>query len=191
MEAVCKDLKWHKFHPFLYFSPSYLLPSLIHSDPGKSGNLSRVSSSSSAVDSSTKHLLQKKQNTNSSLLHNPHISSYGPAPRSPSSLPRSYTTSTGAGSRDSLLDSQHLEVERKKEVFLDHLRQKYPHHAAIIMGHHDHMMEQVRSEAVLCSLAAGTEQKQCSNRATSHNMLMLHTHCVEVQLKLNSTGWQR
>uniref|UniRef100_A0A3B4TGQ2 Actin interacting protein 3-like C-terminal domain-containing protein n=1 Tax=Seriola dumerili TaxID=41447 RepID=A0A3B4TGQ2_SERDU len=37
---------------------------------------------------------------------------------------------------------QHSEVERKKEVFLDHLRQKYPHHAAIIMGHQDHMMEQ-------------------------------------------------
>ncbi|KAG7235605.1 hypothetical protein INR49_002432, partial [Caranx melampygus] len=84
--------------------------------PGKSGNLSRVSSSSSAVDSSTKHLLQKKENANSSFLHNPHISSYGPAPRSPSSLPRGYTTTAGAGSRDSQLDSQHLEVERKKEV---------------------------------------------------------------------------
>uniref|UniRef100_A0A668A9Z3 Actin interacting protein 3-like C-terminal domain-containing protein n=1 Tax=Myripristis murdjan TaxID=586833 RepID=A0A668A9Z3_9TELE len=40
---------------------------------------------------------------------------------------------------------QHSDVERKKEVFLDHLRQKYPHHAAVIMGHQERMREQVRS----------------------------------------------
>ncbi|XP_022616746.1 sickle tail protein-like [Seriola dumerili] len=134
-------------------------------DPGNS--LSRVSSSSSAGDSSTKHLLQKKQHTSSSLLCNPHVSSYGPAPRSPSTLPRSYAAATGASSRDSQLDSlmmQHSEVERKKEVFLDHLRQKYPHHAAIIMGHQDHMMEQVRSlqpsESPLCAGELGLVEQQ-------------------------------
>lgn len=52
---------------------------------------------------------------------------------------------------DSQLDSlmmQHSDVERKKEVFLDHLRQKYSHHAAIIMGHQDRMREQVRVKAL-------------------------------------------
>lgn len=99
------------------------------------------------MDSSTKHLLQKKQSSSSGLLHNPHISSYGPAPRSPSSLPRGYTMSAGGSGRDGQLDGQQAEVERKKEVFLEQLRQKYPHHAAIILGHHEHMMEQVRPEA--------------------------------------------
>uniref|UniRef100_A0A3B4Y731 Actin interacting protein 3-like C-terminal domain-containing protein n=1 Tax=Seriola lalandi dorsalis TaxID=1841481 RepID=A0A3B4Y731_SERLL len=51
---------------------------------------------------------------------------------------------------------QHSEVERKKEVFLDHLRQKYPHHAAIIMGHQDHMMEQ----SPLCAGELGLVEQQ-------------------------------
>ena len=113
--------------------------------------MSRVSSSSTAVDNSTEHLLQKKKHTNSSLLCNPDVSSYGPAPNSPSTLPRRYATAAGVSSRDSQLDSlmmQHSDVERKKEVVLDHLRQKYPHHAAIIMGREDHMREQVRFKAV-------------------------------------------
>ncbi|XP_044074663.1 sickle tail protein isoform X2 [Siniperca chuatsi] len=112
-----------------------------------SGNsLSRVSSSSSAVDSSTERLLQNKQYTNSSLLCNLDLSSYGSDPRSPSTLPQSYATAAGTSSRDSQLDSlmmQHSEVERKKEVFLDHLRQKYP--PAIIMGHQDRMREKAKS----------------------------------------------
>lgn len=52
---------------------------------------------------------------------------------------------------DSQLDNlmmQHSDLERKKEVFLDHLRQKYSHHAAIIMGHQDRMREQVRVKAL-------------------------------------------
>ncbi|XP_042285931.1 sickle tail protein homolog isoform X4 [Thunnus maccoyii] len=124
---------------------------------------SSSSSSSSAVDSSTERLLQKKQHTNNSLLCNLDFASYGSAPRSPSTLPRSYATS----SRDSELDSlimQHSEVERKKEVFLDHLRQKYPHHAAIIMGNQERMREQVRSprppESPPCAGVLGLAEQQ-------------------------------
>ena len=124
---------------------SHIVSSLIHpSDPGSSP--SRVASSFPAADGSTEHPLQKKSHTNSSLLCNPDFSSCGPAPRSPSTLPRSYVNAARASSRDGQLDSvmmQHSDVERKKEVFLDHLRQKYPHHAAIIMGHQDSMREQV------------------------------------------------
>nr|XP_023009867.1 sickle tail protein homolog [Maylandia zebra] len=44
---------------------------------------------------------------------------------------------------DSLI-MQHTHVERKKEV-LDHVRQKYPQHKPIIIGHQDCTNEQVRS----------------------------------------------
>ncbi|KAM9323056.1 uncharacterized protein KZ484_021142 [Pholidichthys leucotaenia] len=69
------------------------------------------------------------------------------APHSPSTLPRSYARAADT-SRDEQLESlmmQHYHVERKKEVFLDHLRWKYPHHAAIIMGHQERIREQVRN----------------------------------------------
>ncbi|KAJ4936584.1 hypothetical protein JOQ06_001173, partial [Pogonophryne albipinna] len=109
---------------------------------------SKVSSSSSspAVDSCTERLLQKKPYPNSSPLCHPEPPSGGAAPRSPSTLPRSHITAARAtAGRDSQLvslEAQHSEVERKKDVFLDHLRQKYPHHAAIIMGHQGRKGEQ-------------------------------------------------
>ncbi|XP_028283849.1 sickle tail protein homolog isoform X2 [Parambassis ranga] len=134
-------------------------------DPGNSP--SRLSSSSKVGDSSTERLLQKKQQPNGSSTHcNPDFSS-GSAPRSPSTLPRSFTPGVGAGSRDSQLDSlmmQHCDVERKKEVFLDHLKQKYPHHAAIILGRQDRMREQVRSprpsESPACAGVLGLMEDQ-------------------------------
>ncbi|KAI3375392.1 hypothetical protein L3Q82_021878, partial [Scortum barcoo] len=135
--------------------------------PGNSP--SRVSSSSPAVDSSTEHLLQKKQHTSSSLLRNPDVSSYGSTPRSPSTLPRNYVTTAGASSLDSQLDNlmmQQSDVERKKEVFLDHLRQKYSHHAAFIMGHQDRMREQLKSpwpsESPPCVGGLGLAEQQDS-----------------------------
>lgn len=124
-------------------------------DPGNSLSRGSSSSSSSAVDSSTERLLQKKQHTNNSLLCNPDFASYGSAPRSPSTLPRSYTASSRRDELDSLI-MQHSEVERKKEVFLDHLRQKYPHHAAIIMGQQERIREQVRSQAVVVPYTSST-----------------------------------
>ncbi|XP_049930722.1 sickle tail protein homolog isoform X1 [Epinephelus moara] len=135
-------------------------------DPGTSP--SRVSSSfSTAVDGSTECVPQKKLHTNSSLLCNPDFTSCATAPRSPSTLPRSYVTAARASSRDSQLDSlmmQHSDVERKKEVFLDHLRQKYPHHAAIIMGHQERMREQARSprpsESPTCASVVGLTEQQ-------------------------------
>ncbi|XP_068456196.1 sickle tail protein-like [Clinocottus analis] len=114
----------------------------------KGNSPSRVSSSfsSTTVDSSTERPLQNKEHTDSSQLCNPDFAC-GVAPHSPSTLPRSYSSAARASSRHSQLDSLTMQhsVERKKEVFLDHLRQKYPHHAAIILGHQDRMREQVRS----------------------------------------------
>ncbi|XP_069001607.1 sickle tail protein homolog [Embiotoca jacksoni] len=61
---------------------------------------------------------------------------------------------------------QHADVERKKEVFLDHLRMKYPHHAAILMGQQDRLREQVRtprpSESPLCAGVLGLVEDQSS-----------------------------
>ncbi|KAL0966094.1 hypothetical protein UPYG_G00290860 [Umbra pygmaea] len=66
-------------------------------------------------------------------------------PRSPSTVPRRYTIGGQAprSSRDPLA-MQHAEVERKKEVFLEHLKKRYPHHAAIIMGHQDRIRDHIR-----------------------------------------------
>ncbi|KAK1879286.1 Sickle tail protein like [Dissostichus eleginoides] len=114
--------------------------------------VSSSSSSSPAVDSCTECLLQKKPYPNSSPLCHPEPPSGGAPPRSPSTLPRSHITAArAAAGRDGQLvslEAQHSEVERKKDVFLDHLRQKYPHHAAIIMGHQGRKGEQVRPKAV-------------------------------------------
>ncbi|XP_061925672.1 sickle tail protein homolog isoform X2 [Entelurus aequoreus] len=50
----------------------------------------------------------------------------GGPPASPATRPRNHVES--------------VQVARKKEVFLDHLRQKYPDHADIILGHHEEKM---------------------------------------------------
>ncbi|XP_057714153.1 sickle tail protein homolog [Corythoichthys intestinalis] len=94
--------------------------------------------------SSAEHPLSKKQHMNNNL---------GESPHSAGTFPRSYASSSRDGDLENLL-MQHSKVEKKKEVFLDHLRQKYPHHAAIILGHQERMREQLRnprpSEGATC-----------------------------------------
>ncbi|XP_019900943.2 sickle tail protein homolog isoform X2 [Esox lucius] len=77
---------------------------------------------------------------------NPLNQNHNSEPRSPSTVPRRYTIGGQAprSARDPLT-MQHAEVERKKEVFLEHLKKRYPHHAAVIMGHQDHLREHTRS----------------------------------------------
>ncbi|XP_073782668.1 sickle tail protein homolog isoform X25 [Danio rerio] len=36
-------------------------------------------------------------------------------------------------------------MDHKKEAFLEHLKQKYPHHASVIMGHQERLREHIRS----------------------------------------------
>ncbi|XP_061784249.1 sickle tail protein homolog isoform X2 [Nerophis lumbriciformis] len=64
------------------------------------------------------------RHANNNLLPDP-----GGPPASPATRPRNQSVA-----------SQHSQVARKKEVFLDHLRQKYPDHADIILGHHEEKM---------------------------------------------------
>lgn len=35
------------------------------------------------------------------------------------------------------------DIDKKREAFLEHLKQKYPHHASAIMGHQERLREQV------------------------------------------------
>ncbi|XP_076428727.1 sickle tail protein homolog isoform X26 [Peromyscus maniculatus bairdii] len=45
---------------------------------------------------------------------------------------------------------QTSEMDRKREAFLEHLKQKYPHHATAIMGH----QERLRDQALQCMLVS-------------------------------------
>lgn len=38
---------------------------------------------------------------------------------------------------------QPSDMDKKREAFLEHLKQKYPHHASAIMGHQERLREQV------------------------------------------------
>ena len=109
-----------------------------------------MSSSPAADSSSTERLLQKKQQAAYTFRSNSDLGLSSTPPRSPSTLPRRYAPSSAAAApgngADCELDElmmQHSEMERKKEVFLDHLKHKYPHHAAIIMGHQERVRQQV------------------------------------------------
>lgn len=75
---------------------------------------------------------------------------------------------------------QHSVVEKKKEVFLDQLRQKYPHHAAIIMGHQERMREQVRFKFCLYyRLYIKMDIVRCE---VCHHLLV----CIEASLGVES-----
>ncbi|XP_037386964.1 sickle tail protein homolog isoform X1 [Pygocentrus nattereri] len=54
-------------------------------------------------------------------------------PWSPRTVPRRHTVAM-----------QPHNVERRREAFLEHLKQKYPHHASTIMGHQERLREHIR-----------------------------------------------
>ncbi|XP_055284372.1 sickle tail protein homolog isoform X9 [Moschus berezovskii] len=51
----------------------------------------------------------------------------------------------GPRSSKEILGMQTSEMDRKREAFLEHLKQKYPHHATAIMGHQERLRDQTRS----------------------------------------------
>ncbi|XP_058525596.1 sickle tail protein homolog isoform X10 [Ochotona princeps] len=59
-------------------------------------------------------------------------------------IPRRHTLG-GARSSKEILGMQTSEMDRKREAFLEHLKQKYPHHATAIMGHQERLRDQTRS----------------------------------------------
>ncbi|XP_042188312.1 sickle tail protein homolog isoform X4 [Callorhinchus milii] len=75
-------------------------------------------------------------------------------------IPRRHTVG-GARSSKEALGMQPSEMERKREAFLEHLKQKYPHHATAIMGQQERLKEQSRSPKHLRSpQAALTDQSE-------------------------------
>ncbi|XP_069912243.1 sickle tail protein homolog isoform X17 [Oryctolagus cuniculus] len=59
-------------------------------------------------------------------------------------IPRRHTLGGARSSRE-ILGMQTSEMDRKREAFLEHLKQKYPHHATAIMGHQERLRDQTRS----------------------------------------------
>ncbi|XP_048868349.1 sickle tail protein homolog isoform X4 [Brienomyrus brachyistius] len=72
-----------------------------------------------------------------------------PDPKSSRSAPRRHTVG-GARSSQEILAMQPSDMDRKREAFLEHLKQKYPHHAIAIMGH----QERLREQALQCMLSS-------------------------------------
>ncbi|XP_074840986.1 sickle tail protein homolog isoform X10 [Carettochelys insculpta] len=60
------------------------------------------------------------------------------------SISRRHTVG-GPRSSKEILGMQTSEMDRKREAFLEHLKQKYPHHATAIMGHQERLRDQTRS----------------------------------------------
>ncbi|XP_044534035.1 sickle tail protein homolog [Gracilinanus agilis] len=65
-------------------------------------------------------------------------------PKSSRNIPRRHTVG-GPRSSKEILGMQTSEMDRKREAFLEHLKQKYPHHATAIMGHQERLRDQTRS----------------------------------------------
>ncbi|XP_058687425.1 sickle tail protein homolog isoform X6 [Poecile atricapillus] len=64
--------------------------------------------------------------------------------KSTRNIPRRHTVG-GPRSSKEILGMQTSEMDRKREAFLEHLKQKYPHHATAIMGHQERLRDQTRS----------------------------------------------
>ncbi|XP_069369052.1 sickle tail protein homolog isoform X5 [Paralichthys olivaceus] len=65
-------------------------------------------------------------------------------------VPRRHTLGGARGPRE-ILAMQPPDMDKKREAFLEHLKQKYPHHASAIMGHQERLREQ-SLQAMLSSL---------------------------------------
>nr|XP_028607135.1 sickle tail protein homolog isoform X10 [Podarcis muralis] len=64
-------------------------------------------------------------------------------------IPRRHTVGGPRSSRE-ILGMQASDMDKKREAFLEHLKQKYPHHATAIMGH----QERLRDQALQCMLVS-------------------------------------
>ncbi|XP_064410784.1 sickle tail protein homolog isoform X12 [Latimeria chalumnae] len=69
-------------------------------------------------------------------------------------IPRRHTVG-GPRSSKEILGMQTSEMDRKREAFLEHLKQKYPHHATAIMGHQERLRDQARSPKPSQNLQSG------------------------------------
>lgn len=80
-------------------------------------------------------------------LNSRQASSNGSAPsrgdaKGSRTVPRRHTLGGARTSRE-ILAMQPPDMDKKREAFLEHLKQKYPHHASAIMGHQERLRDQV------------------------------------------------
>ncbi|KAM6977678.1 sickle tail protein homolog [Aplochiton taeniatus] len=95
----------------------------------------------------------------------------GGDPKASRTVPRRHTLG-GARTAQDILAMQPPEMDKKREAFLEHLKQKYPHHASAIMGHQERLREQYL-QGMLSSLHSELDIQrylmriQCSRRSRS------------------------
>lgn len=73
--------------------------------------------------------------------------------------PRRHTVGGARSSRE-ILAMQPSDMDKKREAFLEHLKQKYPHHASAIMGHQERLREQVKAtfDTFCCATVGSTPE---------------------------------
>lgn len=112
-------------------------------------------------------------------------------------VPRRHTLG-GARSSQEILAMQPSDMDKKREAFLEHLKQKYPHHASAIMGHQERLREQVSDEQVsdsgdislhifLLVFPTGGLSHCHQNTCTSESVGPNPTHCYSSTHSLIST----
>ncbi|KAM9417823.1 sickle tail protein homolog isoform 21-T22 [Salvelinus alpinus] len=85
-------------------------------------------------------------------------------------VPRRHTLG-GARSSQEILAMQPSDMDKKREAFLEHLKQKYPHHASAIMGHQERLREQVSDEQSLQGMLSSL-----------HSELDIQRYLLKIQL---------
>uniref|UniRef100_A0A9J8BHF6 Si:ch211-285f17.1 n=1 Tax=Cyprinus carpio carpio TaxID=630221 RepID=A0A9J8BHF6_CYPCA len=69
----------------------------------------------------------------------------------------------GARSSQEILAMQPSDMDKKREAFLEHLKQKYPHHASAIMGHQERLREQSSKQSLACPSPVFVDQLEHSS----------------------------
>ncbi|KAL1006821.1 hypothetical protein UPYG_G00077590 [Umbra pygmaea] len=107
---------------------------------------------SSLVEEQTKSNLKVTSPEDSEHLNKRHGPSNGnparaedPKGNGSRNVPRRHTLGGARSSRE-ILAMQPSDMDKKREAFLEHLKQKYPHHASAIMGHQERLREQVSDD---------------------------------------------
>ncbi|XP_044281150.1 sickle tail protein homolog isoform X5 [Varanus komodoensis] len=89
-------------------------------------------------------------------------------------IPRRHTVG-GPRSSKEILGMQTSDMDKKREAFLEHLKQKYPHHATAIMGH----QERLRDQALQCMLVS------------LHSELDIQRYLMKIESSQRGTGRQK
>ncbi|XP_017261996.1 sickle tail protein homolog isoform X20 [Kryptolebias marmoratus] len=118
-------------------SKSRISPPKASSQQQNSGNKQTKGNLKVTSPEDTEHLNSRQASPNGTA------SSRGDAKGS-RTVPRRHTLGGARTSRE-ILAMQPPDMDKKREAFLEHLKQKYPHHATAIMGHQERLRDQSRS----------------------------------------------